>query len=183
MAMGHPRGCGEGKEGMTAPLLSREEWERKFRDFEQMVRVDAADNASYSKGIGPDYGTYAQESKTEVIDSIMSLQSQLTAAREEVEMLKADVVATDALADSIRFRLDEANKLLSRDTDLLSIKIAIKAYLESYTSWISCDCSIQYEMELIKFCDEKRKVLFEIVGMSPLTSTTDEAIEKARQPK
>lgn len=136
----------------------------------------------------------ARNENTELLRSLCSANNQIEqlqtaqdeakdALQAEVERLKAEVVSTDALADSLRFRLEEANKLLASAADLLSIKIAIKAYLESYNNWISCNCSVQYENELIEFANENRRVLFGIVGMTEKHVTSDDEIEKARQPK
>lgn len=64
--------------------LDREAWEKRLRDFEQFIRVDAADEASNSKGIEPNYGTYADELKTVIVTDILALQSQRDAAIADV---------------------------------------------------------------------------------------------------
>lgn len=187
---------------MTAPApKSREEWEasldellscREYGALSKEARLTESLIDSIM-ALQSTANAYASEictlnNRIEEIDRTYDFQrdtdaKKIEALQSDVERVKAEVVSTDALADSLRFRLEEANKLLSRDTDLLSIKISIKAYLESYNNWISCNCSVQYENELIEFANEKRRVLFGIVGMTEKHVTSDDEIEKARQPK
>lgn len=164
---------------MTTPLkpMDREAWEKLLRDFEQFIRVDAADDASYSKGIGPNYGTYADELKTTIVTDILTLQSSNETLTSEVCTLNNRIEEIDR---TYNFQREEdAAKLKALQTQLTEAL----AELERLKGESQSKSALLHDAAVTWSEWESTQSTEASMGAQHKHRMAMQAIEKARQPK